>query len=48
MLWYWMMGPHPKAALGFLHAFFTRRFTPRDSRIKRANANLQSSIASMR
>lgn len=22
MLWYWQMGPNPKASLGFLHAFY--------------------------
>lgn len=22
VLWYWMMGPHPQASLGFLHAFY--------------------------
>lgn len=22
MLWYWQIGPHPQASLGFLHAFY--------------------------
>jgi hypothetical protein len=32
MLWYWMMGPHPQAALGFLHAFYYQTLAARTAK----------------